>query len=119
MSTIAMSAGTASTRTPRVVAPSATILALGALGNLAVVVIWIYTRTVGLPLGPDAGETEAVGAPDALSSAFELVLAAGGALALAYPIARPLGRRTFRGGTAVALLAILALTTIGLLRGAD
>jgi hypothetical protein len=101
-----------------VVAPSATILALGALGNIGVVALWIYTRTIGLPLGPDAGETEAIGTPDVLSSAFELVLAAGAAAALAYPIARPLGPRAFRLGTGAALLAILALTTLGLLRGA-
>ena len=54
---------------------------LGVLGNLFLVVLYVVTRTVGIPLlGPGAGEVEAVGAVDILSKALEL--AAGAILAV-------------------------------------
>src|SRR5436853_2812676 len=43
-------------------------LALGVLGNLAVVTTWVVSRTVGLPVGPYAGITLPVGFPDALAT---------------------------------------------------
>jgi hypothetical protein len=45
----------------------------GALASLAVVALWLVSRTVGLPIGPD--QPEAVGPADAICSADELVLA--------------------------------------------
>jgi hypothetical protein len=64
------------------VAPSRLIYLAGAAGNAAIVVMWIVTRTVGIPAGPGAGEPEAVGFADTLATAFEVVLVVG-ALALA------------------------------------
>jgi hypothetical protein len=58
----------------------ATLIA-GAVGNAAVVGVWVLSRTVGLPVGPDAGTPEAVGGLDGLGTVFE-VLIAGGCLAL-------------------------------------
>lgn len=52
------------------------LLWVGALGNLAVALLWLYTRTVGLPIGPEAGETEVAGIHDVLATASELGLAA-------------------------------------------
>jgi hypothetical protein len=49
-------------------------------GNLAVVVLWTASRTVGLPFGPGAGAPEAVGAADLGAVALELVLVAAVAL---------------------------------------
>jgi hypothetical protein len=46
-----------------------------ALGSLAVVAIWLYTRTVGLPIGPWAGRPEPFGVADISASVDELVLA--------------------------------------------
>lgn len=37
------------------------IVLLGILGNAAIVMLYIITRTVGIPAGPSAGEVEAVG----------------------------------------------------------
>jgi hypothetical protein len=58
-------------------APHAAILI-----NRPIVALWVWSRTFGLPFGPDAGEPEAVGIADTLCSVTELVIV-GGALALA------------------------------------
>jgi hypothetical protein len=59
------------------VRPSRHLAAALALANVAVVVLWAVSRTSGLPLGPQAGEVEAVGALDVLATGFELVVVAG------------------------------------------
>jgi hypothetical protein len=51
------------------------------LVNAPIVLLWVWSRTLGLPFGPGAGEPEAVGIADALCSVTELVII-GGALAL-------------------------------------
>jgi hypothetical protein len=48
------------------------LLVAGAIGNLSVLVLWLMTRNVGIPLGPEAGVVEGVGVLDALASACEL-----------------------------------------------
>lgn len=54
--------------------------------NLLVIGIWIWSRTAGLPIGPQAGEPEAIGAADLLSTVLEALLVTW-ALALLQPIA--------------------------------
>jgi hypothetical protein len=54
--------------------PSSRTTATGIVVNLAIVVAWVYTRTVGLPIGEMAGSPEPIGFPDAASVAFELLL---------------------------------------------
>jgi hypothetical protein len=54
------------------VRPDRRVLVAGAAGNLAVVVLWLVTRTVGIPLGPEAGEVEALGALDVIATAAEI-----------------------------------------------
>lgn len=48
----------------------------GIVGNLAIVALWIVTRTVGVPVGPEAFEPEEVGIVDLSSKAVELLLLA-------------------------------------------
>ena len=55
-----------------VVRPGRTWLMLGLAGNLAVLVLWVITRTAGIPLGPQAGEVETIGVLDIVASAAEL-----------------------------------------------
>ncbi len=43
--------------------------------------LWVWSRTLGLPIGPESGEAEAVGVADTLCTVTELVIV-GGALAL-------------------------------------
>ncbi|HEX3488341.1 MAG TPA: hypothetical protein VHU92_03330 [Streptosporangiaceae bacterium] len=54
-------------------------LALGTAGNLVVVVIWVVSRTTGLPAGVYAGIRLPVGFPDALATALEVVIVIGAA----------------------------------------
>ena len=54
-------------------------LALGAVGNLAVVATWLTSRTVGLPAGSAAGITLPVGFPDGLATALEIAVVVGAA----------------------------------------
>jgi len=63
-------------RSSRRLAPLAAVVV-----NAAIVLLWLWSRTLGLPFGPDAGEPEAIGIADALCTLTELVLI-GGALAL-------------------------------------
>jgi hypothetical protein len=64
--------------------PSRPLLLLGVAGNLAVVIIWLVTRTAGVPLlGPHAGEVEGIGALDLTCTLAEVGIVAGlGALAM-------------------------------------
>jgi plastocyanin len=44
--------------------------------SLGTVVVWAVSRTVGMPIGPEAGLPEPVGAPDLMATLFELLTAA-------------------------------------------
>jgi tryptophan-rich sensory protein len=59
--------------------PSRTLLVAAGLGNAAVIVLWTLTRTVGLPIGPETWQPEAVGALDVISTLFEVALVLGAA----------------------------------------
>ena len=56
--------------------PNRTLLAGGAIANLGVAVVWLISRTAGLPIGPEAGEREVPGIHDVLATADEVALAA-------------------------------------------
>lgn len=57
--------------------PTETVLRVGIVGNLAIIVVWVVTRTLGIPLfGPEAGEVEAVGQIDMASKLVEVLLIA-------------------------------------------
>lgn len=45
--------------------------------NACVVVLWVYSRAIGLPFGPDPGGIEPVGVADTISSGFEALLVVG------------------------------------------
>lgn len=64
------------------VRPARWVLGLGVLSNLAVVGLWAYTRTVGIPFGVAGGEVEAVGTADIVSAVVEVAAAAVAVLAL-------------------------------------
>jgi hypothetical protein len=49
--------------------------------SVPIVALWVWSRTTGLPFGPDPGEAEAIGVPDAICTVTELVLM-GGVIAL-------------------------------------
>jgi hypothetical protein len=55
--------------------PMPATLTAGAIGNAAVVGVWVLSRTVGLPVGPDAGTPEVVRGLDGLATVFEILIA--------------------------------------------
>ena len=51
------------------------LYALGMAGNLAILALYVVTRTTGIPwFGPEAGEVESVAAIDVVSKAIESAL---------------------------------------------
>lgn len=51
------------------------VYVLGILGTIATIILYVITRTVGIPyFGPEAGEVEGVGFLDVLSKLVELAL---------------------------------------------
>jgi hypothetical protein len=58
--------------------PNRVILLAGVAGNLAIVILWLVTRTSGIPLfGPHAGEVEEVGTLDLVCTLAEVGIIAG------------------------------------------
>lgn len=79
------------------VRPSRALLAVGAVGNLAIVALWLVTRLIGVPLGPGAGTTEEIGGLDLLATGFELTVVIGAIVLIRrrLPIARALHPMTW------------------------
>ena len=50
------------------------LLLAGGIGNLAIIGMWAVSRTVGIPLGPETGEVEGIGALDLICTASEATL---------------------------------------------
>jgi hypothetical protein len=48
----------------------------GRFVNGLIVGVWLWSRIVGLPIGPEPGLPEAIGFPDLLATAFEIALVA-------------------------------------------
>jgi hypothetical protein len=75
--------------------------------NAPIVLLWIWSRTLGLPFGPEAGEAEAAGIADTLCTVTELVLI-GGALALHRGVSE---RWLARWSTAAVVVALAGAAT--------
>ena len=95
--------------------PSQPLYLAAALVNAGVVLTWIVSRTVGVPVGPEAGEVESIGLPDVLATSYEALLVATAALALRAGAATRL-LRPFAGapGTWITAVAVVALTALTL-----
>lgn len=57
--------------------PSRRLAWIAIVVNLATVALWAWSRTAGLPVGPEPGMPEAVGAADVIATVLELALAVG------------------------------------------
>ena len=64
--------------------PSTALLKAGAAASGGVVLLWFATRTIGIPVGPAAGEVEPFGLADIAASASEVLLVLCGLLAIRY-----------------------------------
>ena len=59
------------------------LLVCGLVGNGLIVLLWLVTRTTGLPVGPRPWRPESVGAFDGLATALEVALVVGAGALLA------------------------------------
>jgi len=96
--------------------PSRLWLWLGIAGNALVLAVYVASRTVGLPFGPDLHSAESVGALDVVSCALEFGLIAGCATLLWRPSLadRPVPRRGALASAAALVavpVAVIAATT--------
>jgi hypothetical protein len=91
----------------------ARVVASGLVINGVIVGTWAVSRTIGLPVGPDAFVAEPVGLPDGAATAFELLLVAGLA-ARALGLDGRLARRVPATGSiaAVAVVPVLGLVLL-------
>lgn len=64
------------------VRPTRTVARAGIAGSVLMVAMWLVSRTIGVPIGPDHGATETFGVLDALATAAEAVMAVACAMAL-------------------------------------
>jgi hypothetical protein len=93
--------------------PDRRLVALVVIVNVITIGIWIWSRTAGLPIGPEAGEPEALGAAEVLATVLEALLVAW-VLAVRAPAIRSriaLGRL---GALATAIVwgAVVGMTAI-------
>ncbi|MGZ4105075.1 MAG: hypothetical protein ACXVP8_07410 [Actinomycetota bacterium] len=86
---------------------SRALLLTGVLGNAAIIALWLASRTIGLPIGPEPGAAEAVGWRDAFATVYEvgLVVAGWALLTGAWRYPRVVSRKT---------VAIMVSTIVGI-----
>jgi hypothetical protein len=89
------------------VSPTRPLLTVGLVVNAAVVVIWVVSRTAGLPIGPEPGTAEPAAFLDVLSTILEIgiVVVTATLLLRGRPAASP-------GGTGNGLLAVGGLALV-------
>jgi len=85
------------------------LFVVGLTVQTAVVVLWVLTRTWGLPVGPDQWTAEPVAAVDAACTGFEVAAAVGFALLASGVRTRPVPR-----GAAVTAVGAVAVVVFGL-----
>ena len=86
---------------------SRVVTALGALGSLAFIAVWVVSRASGLPLGPEAFAPERIGVADLVCVVLEAVAVLGALVMLRRPTAglapaaRPVARALTAGVAAL------------------
>ncbi len=83
---------------------------IGIAVNLGIIVAWIVSRSVGLPVGPEPWTPEVVGLPDGASTVFELLIVTGLAIRL-LGVDRV---RLVRSGPVRSIAAIAVVPVVGL-----
>ena len=97
--------------------PRRIVVILGALVTIGAFVVWVYSRTKGISWYPGLDHVEALGWRDVVTQFYQL-LAIAGAVILVLPasVHKPAGRRI--EVAPIAVMAVLALGTLGLVYGA-
>jgi hypothetical protein len=92
--------------------PARPVLRAVVVVNAAMVLVWVLSRTVGVPFGDGAWTAESVGWPDAVATGLEIVAIVGAyALLAGWVAARAVSRVLAVAGGAVLALGLVALTT--------
>jgi len=86
-------------------AASRPLYVAGVVVNLLTIVAYVITRTIGVLVGPSAGETEKIGFGDLVSTTFEALIIVGCAVLLL----RPWGRARVRAAASEAWIGSLAI----------
>jgi hypothetical protein len=89
----------------------ARLLWAGAAVSLSVVAVWVASRTIGLPFGPQHWQPEPIGLIDSIATADEIVLAV--LVTLWFAGGRPVIARKLVLAVAVALLLLSSLSLVG------
>lgn len=96
--------------------PGRRLLLAGAGGSLLIAVLWVVSRTSGLPFGETPWKPEPVGTLDALATADEVVLALV-ALVHVAPSAAARASRSVRYAAGVAGTALILVSSLALAAG--
>ena len=98
-----------------VMKPSRRLLLAGIIGNLVVAEVWLVSRTIGIPFGPDAGVAEGAAFSDVLCTILEVGIVLG-SLALLKPrlLDRPARATAALPGVAGVGVLVAALATLSL-----
>jgi hypothetical protein len=93
------------------IVPSRALVLLGAAGNTAIILVWIVSRTSGLPVGPEPWTPEPVGGLDLFASMFEALAVYLSLLLLLRPA--PLSRGPLRLSQGAKGLAVTVAFVVG------
>ena len=98
-----------------VMKPSRRLLLAGIIGNLVIAEVWLVSRTIGIPFGPQSGVAEAVSFSDVLCTTLEVGIVLG-SLALLKPrfLDRPVRSAAALPGVAGVGVLVAALATLSL-----
>jgi hypothetical protein len=95
------------------------LLLVGLVGNALVILVWLFSRTTGLPIGPEAGAPEPVAFVDVFSTILEVAIVSGTAvLALRGRPTPSVRGLPVRLGLAGLVIALAVLTTWSVAAGA-
>jgi hypothetical protein len=96
------------------------LLVAGLVVNAVVIGIWVWSRTVGLPIGPEPGTPEEIGAADSISTGLEAVIVVWTTLLLA-PIdwGREQPRRIVVAWAVVVWTVVILLTALAFFAEAE
>ncbi|MGH2784988.1 MAG: hypothetical protein ACRDJ1_06985 [Actinomycetota bacterium] len=93
--------------------PTRRVAVAGIGANLGILGLYLWSRTVGIPMGPHAGRTEAVGLADLAAASGEIVVVVAVALIARGRIAAPGRSRTSRPAALAILAALVAVAIAG------
>jgi hypothetical protein len=95
--------------------PSRRLLLAGVIGNLVIAEVWLVSRTIGVPFGPESGIAEPVAFADVLGTILEVGIVVG-SLALLRPrfLDRPVRSAAALPGVAGVGVLVAALATLSL-----